>query len=225
MTTQFQHGHGASRGSRARLQKSKERGVDFHINLGQNSQRKGTKKNLLTTKSPKLKERLSREYSQKDKEVKRSTRADKSTYIENFAEDAEAAVRRTDIKSLYQITKKMKGDTGPNLNLTLKDADGKIITFEKDKIERWKEHFQQVLNRADPPRLADIPEAAYDLEIDLDQITEAEVREAIKAQKNEKAPGSGSVCAEMRKADEQETPRILCQIFQRLWDEEDTPYD
>ena len=34
-------------------------------------QRKGIKKKLLTTKSPRLKERLSREYSQKDKEVKR----------------------------------------------------------------------------------------------------------------------------------------------------------
>ena len=169
-------------------------------------QRKGIKKKLLTTKSPRLKERLSREYSQKDKEVKRSTRADERTYIENLAEDAEAAARGKDMKSLYQITKKLKGDTGPNQNLPLKDADGKIITVEK---ERWKEHFQQVFNRADPPRLADIPEAAEDLEINLDQITEAEVREAIKAQKNEKAPGSDSVCAEMLKADEQETPRIM----------------
>ena len=114
-------------------------------------QRKGIKKKLLTIKSPRLKERLSREYSQKDKEVKRSTRVDKRTYIENLAEDAEAAARRKDMKSLYQITKKLKGDTGPNQNLPLKDADGKIVTVEKEKIERWKEHFQQVLNRADPP--------------------------------------------------------------------------
>ena len=119
------------------------------------------------------------------------------------------------------MSKKLKGDTGPNQNLPLKDADGKIITVEKEKIERWKEHFQQVLNRADPPRLADIPEAA----INLDQITEAKVREATEAQKNEKAPGSDSICAEMLKSDEQETPKILCQIFQRIWDEEYTPDD
>ena len=74
-------------------------------------QRKGIKKKLLTTKSPRPKERLSREYSQKDKEVKRSTRADKRTYIENLAEDAEAAARRKDMKSLYQITKKLKGES------------------------------------------------------------------------------------------------------------------
>ena len=63
-------------------------------------QRKGAKKKLLTTKSPRLKERHSREYSQKDKEVKRSTRADKRTYIENLAEDVEEAARRKDMKSL-----------------------------------------------------------------------------------------------------------------------------
>ena len=95
-------------------------------------QRKGIKKKLLTTKSPRLKERLSREYSQKDKEVKRSTRVNKCTYIENLAEDAEAAARRKDMKSLYQITKKLKGDTGPNQNLPLKDADGKIISRERE---------------------------------------------------------------------------------------------
>ena len=80
------------------------------------------------------------------------------------------------MKSLYQLTKKLKGDTGPNQNLPLKDTYGKIITLEKEKIEKWKEHFQQVLNRADLPRLADIPGVADDLEIDLDQITEAEAR-------------------------------------------------
>ena len=119
--------------------------------------------------------------------------------------------------------KKLKGDTGPNQNPP--DADGKIITVEKEKIERWKEHFQQILNRADPPTLLDIPEAVDDLEINLNQITEAEVREAIKAQKNGKAPGSDSICPEMLKADEQETPKILYQIFQKIWDEEDTPDD
>ena len=102
------------------------RAVDFHINMGQNS----PKKKLLTTKSPRLKERLSREYSQKDKEVKRSTSTDKHTYIENLVEEA---ARRKDMKSLNQITKKLKRDTGPNQNLPLKDADGKIITVDKEK--------------------------------------------------------------------------------------------
>ena len=36
MTIQFQQGYGASREKSPRLQKSEERAVDFHINLGQN---------------------------------------------------------------------------------------------------------------------------------------------------------------------------------------------
>ena len=80
-------------------------------------QMKGIKKMLLNTKSPRLKKILSREYSQNDKEVKKRARADKRTYIENLEEDAEEAARRKDMKSLYQITKKLKGDTGPNQNL------------------------------------------------------------------------------------------------------------
>ena len=87
------------------------------------------------------------------------------------------------MKSLYQITKKLKEDTVPNQNLPLKDVAGKIITVEKEKMERWKEHFQKVLNRADPPRLADIREATNDLEINLYLITEADVIKAVKAQK------------------------------------------
>ena len=222
MTIQFQHGHGASS---ARLQKSKERAVDFHINLGQNRPKERNKEKAAHHKVPKTQRKTFKTILTKRQRSKTEYQSRQTHLIENLAEDTEAAARRKDMKLLYQITKKLKGDTGPNQNLPLKDADGKIITVEKEKIERWKEHFQQVLNRADPPRLADIPEAADDLEINLDQITEAEVREAIKAQKNGKAPGSDSVCAEMLKADEQETPRILRQIFQRIWDEEDTPDD
>ena len=129
----------------------------------------------------------------KDEELKKSARADKRTYIENIAEDAEKAARRKDMKSLYQITKKLKEDTVPNQNLPLKDVAGKIITVEKEKIERWKEHFQKVLNRADPPRLADIREATNDLEINLYLITEADVIKAVKTQKNKKDKETTSV--------------------------------
>ena len=199
--------------------------MDFHINLGQNRPKERNKEKAAHHKVSKTQRKTFKRILTKRQRSKKEYQSRQRTYIENLAEDAEAATRRKDMKSLYQITKKLKGDTGPNQNLPLKDADGKIITVEKEKIERWKEHFQQVLNRADPPRLADIPEAEDAHEINLDQITEAEVRESIKAQKNVKASGSDSVCAEMLKADEQETPRILCQIFQRLWDEEDTPDD
>ena len=51
--TQFQHGHGANRESSARLQKSKERAVDFHINLGQNRPKERNKEKAAHHKVPK----------------------------------------------------------------------------------------------------------------------------------------------------------------------------
>lgn len=47
-------------------------------------QRKGIKHQLLNTKYPWLKEKLIKEYSQKDKKVNRSARKDKRKFIENL---------------------------------------------------------------------------------------------------------------------------------------------
>ena len=48
---------------------------------------------------------------------------------------------------------------------------------------------------------------------------------AINRLKNGKAPGPDGVCAEMLKAEEKETPRILQHILQNIWDKEETPDD
>ena len=81
--------------------------------------------------------------------------------------------------------------------------DGSAITEEKARLERWREHFQQLLNRCDPSTLADICEAEQDLDIELEPITVQEVRDAIKRLKNGKEPGEANVYAEMLKAEEQ----------------------
>ena len=54
-------------------------------------ERKATKKKLNDAKSQRMKEQLQSRYSELDKEVKRKTRADKRGFIENLADEAEAA--------------------------------------------------------------------------------------------------------------------------------------
>ena len=56
-------------------------------------ERKATKKKLNDAKSQRLKEQLQSRYSELDKEVKRKTRADKRAFIENLADEAEAAAQ------------------------------------------------------------------------------------------------------------------------------------
>ena len=74
-----------------------------------------------------------------------------------------------------------------------------------------------------PLDLANITEAKEDLDINLDPITIDEVIAAIRKLKNNKAPVEDGVCAEMLKAEENVTPKILHKIFQDIWETEDIP--
>lgn len=81
-----------------------------------------------------------------------------------------------DMKTVYQITKKLRGDHGPNQDPPVKAEDGSAITEEKAKLERWREHFEKILNRPDPQIIPDIDEAETGLEIEMDPITLNEVK-------------------------------------------------
>lgn len=108
--------------------------------------------------------------------MKKSARIDKCTYTDKLAERAQRAAEMKDMKTVYQITKKLRGDHGPNQDLPVKAEDGSAITEEKAKLERWREHFEKILNRLDPPITPDIDEAETDLEIEMDPITLNEVK-------------------------------------------------
>ena len=78
-------------------------------------------------------------------------------------------------------------------------VDKRIYTLSLAKLERWKKHFEQILNRPVPPDLANITEAKEDLDINLEPITIDEIIAAIRKLKNNKAPGEDGICAEMLK--------------------------
>ena len=96
--------------------------------------------------------------------------------------EAEAATERKDIKTVYQFTRKLRGDRGQNLDLTVKAKDGYTITEEKANLRRRREHHPQLLNRCDPPTLADIGEAEQDMKIG--PITVQKVKNEINMLKN-----------------------------------------
>ncbi len=186
-------------------------------------ERKDIKKKLLTTKSPRLKERMETAYKKKDKEVKYSARKDKKDYIDQLTEKAEQAARKKDMKTVYNITRKLSGKHQNQQECPTKDKEGNIIAGEKEKMERWAEHFRTILNRPDPTVLADIPEAEQDLVIETGDITLKEVRDAIKTLKAGKAPGEDEICPEMIKMGGETTVHTVHKILNRIWRNEDMP--
>jgi hypothetical protein len=81
----------------------------------------------------------------------------------------------------------------------------------------WTEHFKSVLNRPDPPQLAEIQQADIDLDICTDPPSLDKITTAIQATKSGKAPGAYAVTAEMLKAGVNVTAPFLTDIFKQIW--------
>ena len=71
-------------------------------------------------------------YREKDKQVKKSARRDQRQYVERLAIEAETAAERKDMKTVYQITRKLRGDRGQNQDLSVEAKDTPAGETEQD---------------------------------------------------------------------------------------------
>ena len=185
-------------------------------------ERKGMKQKLNSTQSGVAREQLRAEYSNLDKDVKRMAKADKKAYVDNLADEAEQAAGRRDLRSLYSITRTLNGKY-THSNVLVRDSEGNIITKESEQTPRWKEHFESLLNRPDPEFVPDIQDANEVLDINTEPPTLHEVSLAIKAMKCGKAGGLDGVTADMLKAEDIMTPKLLKDILGQIWNSEEIP--
>ena len=100
----------------------------------------------------------------------------------------------------HQILKESVGKKAA-VSEIIKNRSGKIISCQKERSARWKDHFQLFLNPSSssthdafPPSVSKEP---YDIE--LDTPTRAEILKAIKTLKNHKAPGEDGLPPELYK--------------------------
>ena len=109
--------------------------MDFRKYM-ENSQRKTTsKRKILTAITRQQKKQTQEQYSNKDKQVKKSCKQDKGNFVEQLANEAEAAGSKGEIKTLYNITKQLSGKP-PTSNTPIKDKDNKTLTQLEEQLER-----------------------------------------------------------------------------------------
>ena len=91
-------------------------------------------------------------YGEKNREVKRTIQKDKNVYLEELAEKAERAAADGHMRIVYQITKTLSGKRSKPV-IPVKGLDGTSIFDKGGQLDRWREHFNQLLNRpsADNP--------------------------------------------------------------------------
>ncbi|KAJ8023436.1 hypothetical protein HOLleu_35883 [Holothuria leucospilota] len=139
-------------------------------------ERKSIKIKMDSSKSCRIKEMLHSEYKVKDKEVKASMRNDERKWLENLANEAQMAAENGQMKT---------------------------ITDEEGKKARWKDHYEEILNRDIPLNPVEIGhENIEELDtINTNLITKDEIKWAIKKLKNGKAGGVDQIATELLKAD------------------------
>ena len=186
-------------------------------------ERKGKKEKLNTSKTRTAKGRAQEEYTQANKEVKKSIRKDKRAHIDNLAQQAETAAAQGNLKDLYMITKKLAGKSHQQTDKPVKDKQGTPLSTTQDQRRRWAEHFKEVLNQPVPEGTPDIPPADTVLPINCEKPSKAEIRKAIKTLKSGKAAGPDGIPAEALKADLTTTTNMLHSLFTKVWEEEKVP--
>ena len=189
------------------------------------NQRRDIKIKRDSARSQRLRRKLQKEYATQDKIVKKCVRRDKRKWVENIAIKAETAASIGNMKAVYDATRLLAGEKMRKSD-TLKDKGGNKLTREEDIRNRWKEHFEEVLNRPEPQRKLDIPSInSENSEIETNCPSKVEIKDAInKTRAGQSGPIDG-VVPEMLKSDIDTSVDVLHKMFCKVWDEENVPGD
>ena len=89
--------------------------------------------------------------------VKRSLKCEKQKWESEVANKIEEAAEKKDTRKVCKRATNLWQAKHSNIGL-VKDKNGEIITAKEKQMERWAQHFREVLNRHDPVlRFDDIP--------------------------------------------------------------------
>ena len=179
---------------------------------------------IQSTKSERRKSKLRLEYKMKYREVKRRAREDKRVWLEQTGHEAEKYAENGRTRELYQTAKKITNKRRCQV-ATVKNKRGEIIKDKNARLERWAEHFEEVLVREAPANPIEENEVETDeiSEMDTTEIKEAEVKQALRKTKSKRTPGIDSIPAELYKADSDVAVKELTRLFNRIWHEEKVP--
>ena len=92
------------------------------------------------------------------------------------------------MKKVYDTTKVLCGKKDAQ-SKPVKDKSGTVLTNIEEQLARWREHFNEVLNRPPPMSQTGAPPLA----IKPGPITKAEVKSALKTLKSGKAAGLANI--------------------------------
>ena len=186
--------------------------------------RKEKKAAVNNSRTRAAKTKAQEKYAEAHRGVKKSIKKDKTAYIEGLAAEAEQAAYSGNMKQLYDTTKRLSGKFNMS-ERPVKDKQGNTTHSLDEQMNRWVEHFEELLNRPAPHNPLDIEPAVTNLPINCEKPTRDEIRKAITQMRSGKAAGPDDIPAEAIKADIETSVEMLYPLFEKIWEDEEVPAD
>ena len=165
-------------------------------------------------------------YVQRKREVKRLVRESKRRVDDEFGRNL--SEKWKECKKLFwkEVKKVRQGNKGSSRGV--KDKNGRVLVEKSEKVNRWKEHFEELLN-VQSERDASISGwgmAGRRRGLGRGEgISRVEVVEAIRKVKMGKAPGTDGVCGEMLKFGGELVVDWIWKMCRLAWEEGKVPED
>ena len=84
--------------------------------------------------------------------MRAKTRADRETYFNRLADEAEEGLSNNHLKGAYRAIKQISGKASASQQCPIKEADGQLCASKEQTLTRWQEHYTTMLNH--PPAKA-----------------------------------------------------------------------
>ena len=167
-------------------------------------------------------------YFRAKKDCQRYLRRMQDNWFSNKAEEIERYAASNNSKEFYRSLNAIYGRQSSAGSAPLLDAKGEHLIVDKGKIlERWGEHFDNVLNRPssiNEEAINRLPQIDINASLALVPTLE-EVNAAISSLSNGKAPGSDGLPPEVFATGGPSLVAKLLELFQAMWRKEELPQE
>ena len=159
-------------------------------------------------------------------QAQKSLRNMQNTWWKARAAELQKAADKRDYKTFYQGLKAVYGPTY-KASAAIKSKDGTVLTEPAQILDRWAEHFKEVLNQDsvfDMSVLHDIPQ--WDMNMSLVALpTMAEIQMCIKQLNSGKAPGEDGIPPDVYIHGGTSVAEQLLTLFTKIWENGVVPQD
>ena len=160
-----------------------------------------------------------RRYQACNNRVKKEVAKAKVAASRTWSEDLDTEEGR---QKMFKVAKQMRRDQKDVIGANyIRDSEGNIKVESADVVERWKGYFENLLNVENPNNLEEVPPVQGPLE----EISQDEVKMALRLAKNGKAAGPSEVTTEMFAAAGDLGLNMLVSVYRGIMKEDKAPND